>query len=68
MTPTLKPEQREALLSALKARFEKNVARHPDLAWTGVQATLSRNRSATQLSPTVGCTLGIRDNNENHEY
>jgi hypothetical protein len=36
-------EQREALLRALKARFEKNMNRHQGLAWTQVQAKLEAN-------------------------
>ena len=36
----LSPEQREELLSALKARFEKNMNRHQGLAWANVQAKL----------------------------
>jgi hypothetical protein len=36
----MKPEQREELLRALKARFEKNMNRHPDLEWATVQAKL----------------------------
>ena len=36
----LTPEQREALLSALKARFEKNMQRHAGIAWAAVQARL----------------------------
>lgn len=36
----LSPEQRAALLSALKARFENNMHRHPRLAWANVQARL----------------------------
>jgi hypothetical protein len=36
----LSPEQREALLSALKARFEKNMKRHQGLDWANVQAKL----------------------------
>ena len=36
----LSPEQREELLKALKARFEKNMNRHPGLEWTGVKARL----------------------------
>src|SRR5437870_566342 len=36
----LSPEQREELLSALKARFEKNMNRHKGLEWAKVQATL----------------------------
>src|SRR2546423_8146798 len=34
------PEQREELLRALKARFEKNVNRHKGLEWAKVQAKL----------------------------
>jgi hypothetical protein len=37
------PEQREALLSALKARFEKNRNRHTGLEWAQVQAKLEAN-------------------------
>ena len=36
-------EQREALLSILKTRFEKNMNRHPELEWAGVQAKLEVN-------------------------
>lgn len=32
--------QRETLLAALRARFEKNMHRHPGLEWAGVQARL----------------------------
>jgi hypothetical protein len=39
----LSPEQRDELLSTLKARFEKNMKRHPDLDWTKVQARLEAN-------------------------
>jgi hypothetical protein len=39
----LSPEQREELLSALKARFEKNMNRHKDLVWVTVQARLEAN-------------------------
>jgi hypothetical protein len=34
------PEQREELLKALQARFEKNMNRHKGLEWTKVQAKL----------------------------
>jgi hypothetical protein len=34
------PEQREQLLRALKARFEKNMNRHAGLAWAQVQTKL----------------------------
>ncbi len=36
----LSPEQREELLRALKARFEKNMNRHKGLAWAQVQGKL----------------------------
>lgn len=36
----LSPKQREELLGALKARFEKNRNRHKDLEWPKVQAKL----------------------------
>jgi uncharacterized protein DUF4256 len=36
----LSPEQREHLLGALKARFEKNMNRHKGLEWAKVKAKL----------------------------
>jgi hypothetical protein len=39
----LSPEQREALLRALKARFEKNMNRPKGLEWAKVQAKLEAN-------------------------
>ncbi len=39
----LSPEQREELLSVLKARFEENMSRHKGLAWAEVQARLEAN-------------------------
>jgi hypothetical protein len=39
----LSPEQREELLRALKARFEKNMNRHKGLDWAKVQAKLEAN-------------------------
>ena len=39
----LSPKQREALLTALKARFEKNMNRHEGLGWVKVQAKLEAN-------------------------
>ena len=39
----LSPEQREELLRALKARFEKNMNRHKNLEWVKVQAKLKAN-------------------------
>jgi len=39
----LSPKQREELLGALKARFEKNLNRHKGLDWAKVQARLETN-------------------------
>ena len=39
----LSPKQREELLAALKARFEKNLNRHRGLDWAKVQARLEAN-------------------------
>src|SRR5678816_1679012 len=39
----LSPNQREELLRALKARFEKNMNRHKGLEWARVQARLEAN-------------------------
>jgi len=39
----LSPEQREELLGALKARFEKNMNTHKGLEWAKVQAKLEAN-------------------------
>ncbi len=38
---TLSPTQREALLTAVQARFEKNMNRHKGLQWAKVQAKLA---------------------------
>ena len=39
----LSPKEREELLGALKARFEKNMNRHKALEWAKVQAKLEAN-------------------------
>jgi hypothetical protein len=39
----LSSKQREELLAALKARFEKNMSRHKGLDWSKVQAKLEAN-------------------------
>jgi hypothetical protein len=39
----LSPEQREELLGALKARFDKNMNRHRGLEWAKIQAKLKAN-------------------------
>jgi hypothetical protein len=42
----LSPEQREELLGALKARFEKNLSRHKGLEWARIQAKVEGNAEA----------------------
>ncbi|WP_230391965.1 DUF4256 domain-containing protein [Pontibacter sp. FD36] len=42
-TKELSPEQQEGLLSTLKARFEKNMQRHAEIAWNDVLARLEAN-------------------------
>ncbi|MEO5595093.1 MAG: DUF4256 domain-containing protein [Chitinophagaceae bacterium] len=43
MKKELSPKQREELLNILKARFEKSMSHHKDLAWAKVQAKLEDN-------------------------
>jgi len=45
----LSPEQREELLRALKARFEKNMNRHKGLKWANVEAKLDPARAGEKL-------------------
>jgi hypothetical protein len=45
----LLPEQHKELLSALKARFEKNMNRHKGLEWAKVQAKLDSGSSGGKL-------------------
>ncbi len=40
----LSPEQQEKLIRILKTRFENNMNRHKDLAWTKVHAKLEANK------------------------
>ena len=54
----LSPEQREELLRASKARFEKNMDRHKGLEWAKVQAKLEANTeklwSLSEMERTAG--------------
>jgi hypothetical protein len=45
----LSPEQREGLLSLLKARFEKNMNRHKGFAWDKVKAKLESAKVREKL-------------------
>ncbi len=52
------PEPRDALLRALKARFEKNMNRHKGMEWAKIQARLEANaeklRSLNEMEKTGG--------------
>jgi Protein of unknown function (DUF4256) len=54
----LTPKDRDELLKALKARFEKNVSRHKGLEWAKVQAKLEANAeklwSLSEMEKTGG--------------
>jgi hypothetical protein len=54
----LTPEQREELLKALKARFEKNMNRHKGLEWAKVKPKLEANTeklwSLNEMERTAG--------------
>jgi hypothetical protein len=54
----MKAKRREELLEVLKARFEKNMNRHPGPAWAKVQARLEANpekfRSLYEMEQTGG--------------
>ena len=45
-TANISKEQREELLKALKARFEKNMKRHEGIQWSDLQAKLVRKNGA----------------------
>ncbi len=55
------PAQREALLSMLKARFKKNMARHEGIAWDDVQAKLEANAGKLWVLHEMEMTGGEPD-------
>ncbi|HYF84278.1 MAG TPA: DUF4256 domain-containing protein [Clostridia bacterium] len=68
----LSQEQREELLGALKARFEKNVNRHKGFEWARVQAKLEANTeklwSLNEMERTGGEPDVIGYDKETGEY
>jgi hypothetical protein len=68
----LPPEQREDLLKALRARFEKNMNRHNGLAWPQVQARLETNAeklwSLAEMEKTGGEPDVIGHDRKTGEY
>ena len=49
-TVSLSKKQREEILKALKARFEKNMNRHEGLEWAEVQAKLDNTERLWSLN------------------
>ncbi len=68
----LAPKQREELLSALKARFEKNPNRHKGLDWAKVQARLEANAeklwSLNEMESTGGEPDVVGQDKKSGEY
>ena len=69
---SLSKKQREELLKALKARFEKNMNRHEGLAWDQVQDKLESNPeklwSLSEMERTGGEPDVVGRNNKTGEY
>ena len=69
---TLSPKEPDDLLKVLKARFEKNMARHQGLAWTKVQARLEANTnklsSLSGMERTGGEPDVVGQDRETGEY
>ena len=57
----MKAQERDDLLQALKARFEKNMHRHKGVAWDEVQARLESNPSALRSLLAMEATGGEPD-------
>ena len=68
----LSSEQRKELLSALKARFEKNMNRHKGLEWAKVQAKLEANTkklwSLNEMERTGGEPDVVGQDKKTSEY
>jgi hypothetical protein len=68
----LSPQQREELLRALKARFEKNMKRHKGLEWAKVKAKLEANSeklwSLNEMEKTGGEPDVVGSNKKTGEY
>ena len=69
---TLSKQQREELLGALKARFEKHTNRHQGLEWAKVQARLEANaeelRSLHEMERTGGEPDVVGQDKKTGEY
>ena len=71
-TSSMKPHEREELLQALKARFEKNMHRHIGVAWAEVRAKLENSpdslRSLREMEITGGEPDVIGQNEETDHF
>lgn len=69
---TLPKKQREEIIRALKARFEKNMSRHRNLEWTKVQAKLEANvekmSSLNEMEKTGGEPDVVGQDKKTGEY
>ena len=65
-------EQREELLRTLKARFERNMSRHPGLEWTKIQAKLEADAnklwSLNEMERSGGEPDVIAQDKQSSEY
>lgn len=57
----MSPEQADQLLQTLKARFDKNMQRHPGRAWSEVAARLEGQRAALHALAEMEATGGEPD-------
>ncbi len=68
----LSPEQQEALLKTLQARFEKNMSRHKGVEWSKVQAKLEANPdklwSLNEMEETGGEPDVVNHDKKTGEY
>lgn len=68
----LSRDQREQLLKTLQSRFAKNMARHPNLEWTKVQARLEANAeklwSLAEMERTGGEPDMVEQDKNTGEY
>jgi hypothetical protein len=58
---TMRAKEREELLQVLKARFEKNMHRHAEIAWADVQGKLEANLDALESLQEMEATGGEPD-------
>ena len=57
----MKSAERDKLIATLKARFEKNMNRHPKIAWPAVQARLDGNPAALETLRAMDASGGEPD-------